>query len=445
MKKYVTEKQQNECIETIQTLISYPSYLREETTDGTPFGQDIVDVLDKMLAICKEMGMSTFRDPEGYYGYAEYGEGKEMLAVLCHLDVVPPGNLEKWETEPFKGEVRDGFLVGRGSQDDKGPAMAALYGFKALLDNDVNFNKRVRFIFGTDEENLWRCMDKYNEKEEKATMGFAPDAEFPLTYAEKGLLQVKLKGAGDATLALNCGGALNVVPGEAAYEGIDLEAVIKNLKAANFEYEEKNNGVTVLGKAIHSKDANQGTNALARLAMALAPLTENQAVQFIAKEVKEDAKAIGIFGELSDQMSGVLTFNVASLKVTAEESEIGIDIRIPVSADKEEVVAKLTALAQAYDLTYEEFDYLASLYVPLDSPLVKTLLAVYQEKTGDMSEPMSSGGATFARTMENCVAFGAVMPDSPITFHQENEKMSLRDIFGAMDIYAESIYRLCCE
>ncbi len=93
-----------------------------------------------------------------------------------------------------------GLLYGRGTQDDKGPLLASLFAVKALLDAGVKFNKRVRFIFGTDEETLWRCINRYKEKEETPTLGFSPDARFPLIYAEKGLLQLKLEGQNQTDL-----------------------------------------------------------------------------------------------------------------------------------------------------------------------------------------------------------------------------------------------------
>ena len=132
----------------------------------------------------------------------EIGQGDELLAVLCHLDVVPAGDLEDWQTPPFEATLKDGWLIGRGVQDDKGPSLAALYAVKSLLDQGLVFTKRIRFIFGTDEETLWRCMNRYNQIEEKADLGFAPDSSFPLTYAEKGLLQVKLHGPGWEDLPL---------------------------------------------------------------------------------------------------------------------------------------------------------------------------------------------------------------------------------------------------
>ena len=444
MKTYITNQVKDEFLTSLKTLISYPSVL-SEGENGTPFGQAIQNVLEKTLEICRSLGFITYLDPKGYYGYAEIGQGAELLAVLCHLDVVPSGDEADWRTPPFEATIKDGWIFGRGVQDDKGPSMAALYAVKALLDSGVKFKKRVRFIFGTDEETLWRCMGRYNELEETATLGFAPDSSFPLTYAEKGLLQVKLHGTGSDQLKLEAGEAFNVVPGKASYQGELLEPVVAGLQAAAFEYEQNDQQVTVLGLPKHAKDAAEGINAIVRLATVLQPLQAHPALAFIAEAVGEDATGSRLFGDISDEPSGRLSFNIAGLTLNSEKSEIRIDIRIPVLADKDQLVSQLADIAGRYQLDYEEFDYLAPLYVPKDSELVSTLMAIYQEKTGDTSPAMSSGGATFARTMPNCVAFGALFPGVEQTEHQANERASLEDLYRAMDIYAETIFRLAGE
>lgn len=441
MKTYITKQHQEACVQAIKKIVSFPSVLNEDE-NGTPFGQAIQDVLEETLKMCQDIGFTTYIDPEGYYGYAEYGEQKEVLAILCHLDVVPEGDTNLWNSAPFDCIERDGKLYGRGTQDDKGPSMMALYAVKALMDAGVAFNKRIRFIFGTDEETLWRCMNRYNAIEEQATYGFAPDSSFPLIYAEKGLLQAKLVGHGSEDLQLEVGNAYNVVPARASYKGEDIEAVKKALDHLGFEYVFKDSEVTVYGLAQHAKDAPHGINALIRLAKALVSIHSNPTLSFLADCVDEDGKGLNIFGPVEDDPSGSLSFNVAGLTLNKELTEIRLDIRIPVLADKEKLVQELTAKAKAYGLCYEEFDYLAPLYVPLDSELVTTLLEVYREKTGDQSPAVSSGGATFARTMPNCVAFGAMFPDSIQTEHQENENIVLKDAYRAMEIYAEAIYRL---
>ena len=83
-------------------------------------------------------------------GWCEFGEGDEMIAVLGHLDVVPEG--EGWTFDPFGGEIRDGKIFGRGLMDDKGPTMAALYAMAALRDSGLPLKRRIRILFGTNEE-----------------------------------------------------------------------------------------------------------------------------------------------------------------------------------------------------------------------------------------------------------------------------------------------------
>ncbi|CZD82778.1 dipeptidase [Streptococcus pneumoniae] len=441
MKIDITNQVKDEFLISLKTLISYPSVLNEGE-NGTPFGQAIQDVLEKTLEICRDIGFTTYLDPKGYYGYAEIGQGAELLAILCHLDVVPSGDEADWQTPPFEATIKDGWVFGRGVQDDKGPSLPALYAVKSLLDQGIQLKKRLRFIFGTDEETLWRCMARYNTIEEQASMGFAPDSSFPLTYAEKGLLQVKLHGPGSDQLELEVGGAFNVVPDKANYQGPLYEQVCNGLKETGYDYQSTEQTVTVLGVPKHAKDASQGINAVIRLATILAPLQEHPALSFLATQAGQDGTGRQIFGDIADEPSGHLSFNVAGLMINHERSEIRIDIRTPVLADKEELVELLTRCAQNYQLRYEEFDYLAPLYVAKDSKLVSTLMQIYQEKTGDNSPAISSGGATFARTMPNCVAFGALFPGAKQTEHQANECAVLEDLYRAMDIYAEAVYRL---
>lgn len=441
MKNRIKNDVKEQYLNSLQTIISYPSVLNEGE-NGTPFGQAIQDVLEKTLELARELGFQTYIDPEGYYGYAEIGQGEELLAVLCHLDVVPAGDLKDWQTPPFEATIVGDYLVGRGVQDDKGPSLAALYAVKSLLDDGIQFTKRIRFIFGTDEETLWRCMNRYNQIEEQADLGFAPDSSFPLTYAEKGLLQVKLHGPGWDDLPLQAGQALNVVPDKATYAGHRLEELLPVLDQSEVQYSQTEDSVTVLGVSKHSKDAAEGVNAIVGLAESLFLIQPHPALLFIADAVGEDATGEALFGPISDEPSGDLSFNLATLVIDQEQSEIGIDIRIPVLADKDALVARLQEIAASYQLEYEEFDYLAPLYVPLDSPLVSSLMAVYQEETGDKTPAMSSGGATFARTMGNCVAFGALFPGAEQTEHQANERAKIDDLYAAMEIYREAIQRL---
>lgn len=444
MDKIITEDEQKAAVKTLERLISVPSY-NQPAEEGAPFGRGIRNALDEMMKICDELGFKTYEDPDGYYGYAEVGSGDKIFGVICHLDTVPAGDLGKWKHNPFKGTVINDAVYGRGSQDDKGPGIAALYAVKALMDQGYHFNQRIRFIYGTDEEILWRGIAEYNKKEAPIDSGISPDAEFPLIYAEKGLQQSYLVGPGTDQLKLNLKNAFNAVPDSAVYDGPKQDEVKVALDKHGFEYTSDDNSITVIGKSVHAMMAPKGTNAVLRLAIALDDVFDFKPLDFIGKLFKEGATGSNVLGDVRDE-SGQLTFNISSLEINENETRMQIDLRIPVTVDRDNLLAKLSKQVAAYDLNYVHFDYLAPLYVPKDSKLVRTLMKVYKEQTGDVdAEPQISGGATFARTMNNCVAFGGMLPTTPDYMHQANEQWPLSDMYKAMEIYAQAIKKLCVD
>lgn len=444
MDKIITEDEQKAAVKTLERLISVPSY-NQPAEEGAPFGKGIRNALDEMMKICDELSFKTYEDPDGYYGYAEVGSGDKIFGVICHLDTVPAGDLGKWKHNPFKGTVINDAVYGRGSQDDKGPGIAALYAVKALMDQGYHFNQRIRFIYGTDEEILWRGIAEYNKKEAPIDSGISPDAEFPLIYAEKGLQQSYLVGPGTDQLKLNLKNAFNAVPDSAVYDGPKQDEVKVALDKHGFEYTSDDNSITVIGKSVHAMMAPKGTNAVLRLAIALDDVFDFKPLDFIGKLFKEGATGSNVLGDVRDE-SGQLTFNISSLEINENETRMQIDLRIPVTVDCDNLLAKLSKQVAAYDLNYVHFDYLAPLYVPKDSKLVRTLMKVYKEQTGDVdAEPQISGGATFARTMNNCVAFGGMLPTTPDYMHQANEQWPLSDMYKAMEIYAQAIKKLCVD
>ena len=444
MDKIITEDEQKAAVKTLERLISVPSY-NQPAEEGAPFGKGIRNALDEMMKICDELSFKTYEDPDGYYGYAEVGSGDKIFGVICHLDTVPAGDLGKWKHNPFKGTVINDAVYGRGSQDDKGPGIAALYAVKALMDQGYHFNQRIRFIYGTDEEILWRGIAEYNKKEAPIDSGISPDAEFPLIYAEKGLQQSYLVGPGTDQLKLNLKNAFNAVPDSAVYDGPKKDEVKVALDKHGFEYTSDDNSITVIGKSVHAMMAPKGTNAVLRLAIALDDVFDFKPLDFIGKLFKEGATGSNVLGDVRDE-SGQLTFNISSLEINENETRMQIDLRIPVTVDRDNLLAKLSKQVAAYDLNYVHFDYLAPLYVPKDSKLVRTLMKVYKEQTGDVdAEPQISGGATFARTMNNCVAFGGMLPTTPDYMHQANEQWPLSDMYKAMEIYAQAIKKLCVD
>ena len=440
--KNIVNENSKDMIESIKAAVRINSVMDEDTaTESMPFGKGVDESLRKTLEIAESLGFKTvYKD--GYYGYAEVGEGEELIGILGHIDVVPIGDESKWKFPPFSATEEDGYIYGRGTQDDKGPTIAAMYAVKALLDAGVKFEKRVRFIIGGDEENLWRCIAKYTENgEEIPSMGFTPDSSFPVTNAEKSLVQFYLRGKGSKDLSLNISGALNAVPGVANYTGKLADKLSEKLDELKFDYEKDGESVTVIGKRVHAASADKGVNAIERLCKALYEIgVEEDIVRFVAE--LSDSVGSKILPNCIDDVSGTLTLNLGELIINEKESKIGFDSRVPVKFTIEDLEDAVKEKAANYGLEFEEFDRLKSLYVPADSELIKTLVSVYEQETGLEGTPKSSGGATYAKALDNCVAFGAMFPFDEKTEHQENERVNIKNMIKATEIYALSVYRL---
>ncbi|GAK30480.1 putative peptidase [Weissella oryzae SG25] len=447
MTKWINETEFTGAVAAIKRLVDIPSVIDEATMGaGQPFGKPIIDALDEALRIATELGFTTYRDPKGYYGYAEIGEGEQIFGIVGHLDVVPGGDVSQWQYGPFNMQVVDDIMFGRGTQDDKGPTIAAMYAVKALVDAGLDFAGRIRVIFGTDEENLWRCMAEYNAHESGIDMGFVPDASFPLTYAEKGLLDFDIVGPGSSVINFVAGGAYNAVPdsAEITLPSDKLAQVAEQLTKLGYEHTILDSTITVKGKSAHAKEALEGVNAITHLGQALASVyPELSVLKFLAANDLAMEDQTTILGDIEDAESGIMSLNLGKITITPAETRIAMNVRIPVTVAKETIVDQLKAYVADYGLTFSEVDYLDPLYVEQDSPMVQTMLAVYQEISGDTeAKAMTSGGATFARTIKNSVAFGAMFPDTPDYLHQPNERWAIKDMTKAMEIYAEVINRL---
>ena len=163
--------------------------VKSAASEGKPFGEGNALCLEKVLDKAKEMGFETF-NCDNYAGHVDFGNGDEIFGILGHLDVVPAEG--KWTYPPFGGEIKDGVLYGRGVLDDKGPMIACLYALKQLKDEGFVPSKKIRLIFGCDEESGWGCMDYYSSKIKLPDVGFSPDGDFPVINVEKGVCHIDI-------------------------------------------------------------------------------------------------------------------------------------------------------------------------------------------------------------------------------------------------------------
>ena len=179
-------------IEDTISLIQIPSVKGLEQADA-PYGIYPKKALERAMEISKREGLST-KFVGNHMAYGSIGNSNDYIGIFGHLDIISAGDEDKWTNPPFKGEIIDNKIYGRGALDNKGPAMAAFYGLLALKNLDHNFNHEVRMVFGSDEESGMSDLKYYLKNEKPPIMGFVPDNKFPAIYAERGRVEFKITG-----------------------------------------------------------------------------------------------------------------------------------------------------------------------------------------------------------------------------------------------------------
>ena len=420
-------------IDDLKKLVSFPSTLDKPFGDY-PYGKAIGETLEWFLAKGREYGF-TVVNVDHQAGYIEFGEGEE-LGILGHLDVVPVG--DGWTYGPFNPTIADGKLIARGVNDDKGPTMAAFYAMRALKDMGIPLKRKVRLILGTDEESGMRCIGYYLSKYPAPAMAFAPDAVFPLIYAEKGIHSCEVTGEESQILSFESGDRLNMVPDKAT---VTLSKDLSNefnayLKEHSLQGEANGNTLIMLGRAAHAMQPDEGVNAASLLGKFLMKYINTPFTQLLST-MDTSGKVLGI--DYTDDEMGPITFNLAVAKVLDGSFTIRLNARIP----KE--YPNLDQYQQALSKygAYKELGYSQVHYVSKDSELVQALLKAYQDVTGDLtSTPMTIGGGTYARMMPNAVAFGAMLPGREDVAHRVDEYMYVEDLYTAVDIYTKALLAL---
>lgn len=430
----------NDAIKSLQDLIKINS-VQTPATPGAPFGEGNVKALKYSLDLLKEFGFTTVNG-DNYYGYGDIGNNDlPLFGILAHLDVVPIS--PTWEHDPFGAEIEDGYLYGRGTLDDKGPFIAALYACAQLLNEGLKPKKRIRFILGCNEESGWKCMEEYTKREEMPQEGFSPDADFPVINCEKGVVYHKVSlPKPDFILNLQSGERANVVPDKAT-------AIVKNLNGLKeraielgANVTEGNNTLTITTKGIsaHGSTPQKGDNALTKLFKILSIYDEVTNGVYTAFK-SNNGEGMGL--NICDEISGALTLNFGVANTVNNTLEVTVDIRYPLSIKMDEITNIFKNYFMRYNGIIERGAYHLPLYVAKDDPLIIALLGAYNDVTGTMGEAITIGGGTYARVLPKGVAFGPVFPGGESRVHGDDERISLKDFAKTIEIYKEAIKRLC--
>ncbi|WP_342269226.1 Sapep family Mn(2+)-dependent dipeptidase [Spiroplasma endosymbiont of Aspidapion aeneum] len=444
--KDLLEKYYKEIVEKIRDLVKFESVKvsdrREKSTNIEP-GRTAA--LNYVINLCKSWGWETKISKDGLYGYADIGSGEKLFGILCHLDVVPAGDLEEWNYPPFELTETKTHLYGRGVFDDKGPTVVNLYALKYLLENGFVPDYTVRFIFGTAEETNWECLNSYVKNERLVDVGYTPDGAFPCVYAEKFILNYDLTGNFNCDFTIKGGECYNAVvdlitySGPLVYKLLDYFKDIKEIKLTK-----KDGNLIIKGKSSHASLPQLSVCASTYLAKALKDLGVNHpAINYLADHLYLQNNGRSLFDDLTDE-SGDLTICNGIINIDKSKFMLTLDMRVPVTRNcEDDITKKLEKYCAKNNINVVLSGSEGSVYHKQDSKLVQDTLNAYRQVTGIAdAKPLAIGGGTFAKAMPNVIAFGAEKSMEDCSMHIPNENISIADLKMIIQIYANAMVKL---
>ena len=442
--------------------------VRGEAQDGAPFGPEPRRALDLALSDAEGMGFAV-RNVDGYAGDVTLNEGGEaVMGILAHLDIVPAG--DGWTHDPFDCYMKDGRVYGRGTQDDKGPAVAALYAMRAVREAGVPLRDTVRLILGTDEESGSGCLRHYKAKMPTPDYGFSPDADYPLINIEKGGISIEIgavsegeAGALIPVYAMHAGQRTNIVPGtayaEVGTENVSVDQMKQTLsdlpaedKPYRIEVTDLGGGrarIEAFGVQAHASLPHLGLNSIGLLMKALKRLGAGggirPAVEAVAEKFGTEGDGLSAGIKTDDAECGPLTCNMGLLRFDGRNMKIVLDIRWPLATNAQTMLGQMAVALTRTPLSIKCNGYRGVHYVSPEHKVVKGLLEVYHDVSGLPAYPIAIGGGTYSRLMPNTVAYGICFPGDVDTCHMPDEYVDWEKFILSCKIFAHAIERLAGE
>ncbi len=449
------EQNRENILRDITRLVAVPS-VEGKPEFGKPYGPGPAAALDCALTIAAELGLATHNDGNriGWAETAPIAAGKEYLATITHVDVVPEGN--GWDADPYTVRLRDGWLLGRGVADDKGPGILCLYALKYLKDSGAALRYPVRALLGANEETGMTDAHYYVEHYPQPVFCFTPDAEFPVCNGEKGGFSGELVSPVfiDGVIVDFAGGvAVNAVPDRAVCTVRAPRSALRAVDGVTIEPDPADPARTVLrgwGKSGHAAMPGGTVNAIARIVDCLLQSdvctpAETAYLQVLATLHADTAgQALGIAAD--DGVFDPLTIVGGTIKMENRCLRQSFDCRYPTNTDADKLTAamrKVCGTAAALENVSSRVPF----YISADHPAIQILINTYNEVTGEHKTPFVMGGGTYARHFPLAVSFGPEHTDLPLPdfagpMHGANEGANFDKLIEALKIYILALLRL---
>lgn len=456
---------EREMVREIGELVAIPSLPTYVTEDGMEMGPEIIRALHYALDLSQRLGFRVHNENDKY-GWAEIGDRGPLVCIFTHLDVVPAG--DGWTKEPFVMTQEGDILYGRGTIDNKGPAISSIYALKSCCDMGVDWPCRVRVYFGTNEENGMLDVQMYIKEQGVPDYSFVPDSQFPLSYSE-------LNGTGiclckqyrpenvDSPLKLTSAEFEDHVNGIPSYGSCvltaDTEALAREVAVKLEAFAaEKDYRMTaeVQGTQVHIRSHGKvayhwnepwtAINSLAHLVLFLDTLSlgkePDTLIHFVADKIGEETDGAS-FGIRHQAETGDLCLGLSAIKL--DEAGLSFKVKILFSAELRFEVLYNNILHQTNAAGLDIMLKSVSLGFLRDkeSPLIKALYASYCDVTGN-SDPIKVCGGTYAKYVPNAVPFGAIFGPEQDICHTPDEHIRVKsELMVWTKIYANALLRIC--
>ena len=442
----LTKPYQDELMKSLKEFIAIDSVHDESTVDkANPFGKGVTSALQYIENLAKKDGFIV-HNYDNMVVEILTNELEPNVTIMAHADVVPTGT--GWPQDPFELTEKGDFLYARGVADDKGPLLSAYYGLKALRDNNLLGNYQVRFLVGGNEERGSACMEHYFKtlNKKQPTYGFSPDSAFPLTYAEKAIggFVVRKDIVFPNVISMKGGVASNSVIEKCEVvmkEDLNFIAYL-NENEVDYSYLAKGEEMvlTFNGLAAHGSVPWMGKNAAMNAVKYLGEYYKNEDFKLLYK-LYSPLRGEGVNAAAHSEDMGDNSLNVGLFSFENSKLQMVVNFRHIETVTSEQIIKNIIEASKPFEIT--DYGFSSVLYYPKNHPLIKTLLRVYQEETGDLeTQIIASGGGTYAKEADNVVAFGMEYPGHDPKMHGVNENTKKSYLFESMGIFAHAIIEL---
>ncbi|HET9227959.1 MAG TPA: Sapep family Mn(2+)-dependent dipeptidase [Thermoanaerobaculia bacterium] len=422
-----------------------------------------------MEAKAKKLGLE-FKSFDGRVEEVTLPGPKPILAVLTHGDVQDVKG-QNWSSPPWEGKIVNGRMIGRGTEDDKGPIVITLYSMAALRDSGWPLGWTLRLLVANAEESSWEDVPYYLERAPMPDRTLGIDANYPVTHAQKAYGLITFRSVGEPreggswrVVKMSGGSGNSIIPegGEALLEWVgsgtreDLGQLASAWSAAHSpaKVTVTPDGnllkVSALGKGGHTSDPSSGRNALGDLTAFLATLdlrldAWGSLAKFIGTRVgmETDGQSLGIAH--NHPVMGPLTSALVFLMEEEGAPAARINIRVPQGIDQKQIEERLAEKVAAFQdgkIAPAAQVFGTPHLVPAEGELVANLLAVWKEVTGETGRPIAIGGGTQARLFKDGIDFGPAWPGVPYRGHGTDEYLTIEELHRIGELTVGALWRL---